>query len=75
MILPTKHVPISRSVMGQSVRVLGRLQRPITMSRLWDDVRHETDFRSFDRFVIVLDFLFMLGLIELRDGLLRRVRT
>ena len=39
MILPTKHVRPDRALIGVGAEVLEILKRPMTMSRLWDEVR------------------------------------
>src|SRR5260370_4188117 len=39
MILPTKHVRPDRALIGVGAEVLEILKRPMTTSRLWDEVR------------------------------------
>ena len=39
MILPTKHIRPDRSLVGLGGDVIGALERPITMSKLWDAIR------------------------------------
>jgi hypothetical protein len=79
MILPTKHVSADRALIGVGAEVLRILKRPMTMSRLWDEVR---DRRTVDVpnapidyqwFVLSLDFLFLIGAVDFENGLLRRV--
>lgn len=72
MILPTKHIPVQHALIGVGAVVLGRLRHPLTVSTLWERVRREEGVSTFDRFVLALDLLFLLGAIELRDGLLYR---
>lgn len=72
MILPTKHIPIRHSLLGQAGAIWRRHQRPITVSRLWDQFEDSEEFRSFDRFVLALDLLFLLGLFEIERGLIRK---
>lgn len=72
MILPTKHISTSRSLLGVGATVLKNLQGAQTVSRLWEHVRTEPEVRNFERFVLALDLLFALGAIELHEGLLRR---
>jgi hypothetical protein len=43
-----------------------------TITHLWERVRSGDDKITFQRFVLVLDFLYLIGSVELRDGLLRR---
>ena len=74
MIMPTKHVTIRHSLIGQSMLVLQKLNRPKTTSTLWSQVKHSDEIRSYERFLMAVDLLFILGAIELREGLLRRVK-
>lgn len=39
MILPTKHVRPDRALVAVGAEVLTILKRPMTMSRLWDEMR------------------------------------
>jgi hypothetical protein len=78
MILPTKHIRPDRALLAVGGDVLGHLHEPMTVSRLWDDVRAhrgEPDQPSpinYDWFVLALDLLFLIGAVEFERGLLRR---
>ena len=76
MILPTKHLPESQSLIGVGGTILVLLaEREATVSSLWDEfriARQESGRISFDWFVLGLDLLFALGTIELDRGVLRR---
>jgi len=79
MILPTKHVRPDRALIGVGVEVLEALKRPMTMSRLWDEIRgRRTLFTpnapiDYQWFVLSLDLLYLIGAVELDRGLVRRV--
>jgi hypothetical protein len=75
MILPTKHIKTSQSVVGLGAAVLNILAEEQTLTRLWESARLELDKITFERFVLTLDFLYMLGCIELTRGLVRRRRA
>lgn len=75
MILPTKHVTLRQSLLGQASIVLRHLSRPKSMSTLWNNVQADGGIRSFDRFLLAVDMLFLLGVVELHENRLRRVRT
>jgi len=71
MILPTKGIPPRRSILAIACEVLRALDDDKSVSRLWDDFRLGSDPESkitFDWFVLGLDFLFILGLIDLSRG-------
>jgi hypothetical protein len=75
MILPTKHLPLERTLLAGGAQLLSLLARPSTVSELWDHARGETAFPSFDHLVLALDVLFALGMIGLDGGRLKRTRT
>jgi hypothetical protein len=72
MILPDKYVPPQRSMLGLGASLLVVLRRPQTITALWERVRVLEEFGTFERFVLALDFLYLLGLVEYRAGLLRK---
>lgn len=76
MILPTKHIPEHRSLIGVGGTILALLsEREATVSGLWEEfleIRGETGRISFDWFVLGLDLLFAMGAIELDRGVIRR---
>jgi hypothetical protein len=74
VILPTKHLPLERTLLAAGAQLLGQLSRPVTISGLWDRVRQDVAFPSFDHLVLALDVLFALGMVDLEDGRLKRRR-
>lgn len=75
MILPTKHVTARRSVLGVGAQILFFLSDDQTVTRLWGSVRSGEDGTTFRQFVLALDLLYLLGCVELSDGILRRRRS
>ena len=77
MILPTKHIPPERSLLGIGAEVLTLLVQPMTVSRLWDELRARRAASSqavvdYKWFVLAVDLLFVVGAVELDRRLLRR---
>ncbi len=78
MILPTKHIRPDRALLAVGGDLLVSLYEPRTVSGLWDDVRAKRGDSgepapiNYDWFVLALDLLFMIGVIELDRGLLRK---
>lgn len=77
MILPTKHMAANRALLGVGGTILRALSTPRTMSALWDEIRagdgRETQAAiDYKWFVLALDLLFMLGAVELAQGVLQR---
>lgn len=74
-ILPTKHVSEHTSLLGLAGRLAGELREPCTVSELWRRARERRDPGSFARFVLALDLLYLIGVVVLDDGLLRRAAS
>ena len=74
MIVPTKHISINRSLIGIGAAVLPQLSEPRTITSLWEVCRQIEAVGTFHRFVLVLDLLYLLGAIELRDGQIFRTK-
>jgi len=72
MILPTKHISVAQSYLGMGAQVLAKIDRPITLTRLWERVREAGAITSYENFVLTLDLLYCLDAVEFNDGLLRR---
>ena len=72
MILPTKHLDLSSSLLGAGAVVLARLDRPRTVSAVWEMVRGREEVQNFARFTLALTLLYTLGVIELEAGLIVR---
>lgn len=78
MILPSKHLSQNRALLTVGAEILRRLTLPVTASALWEQVSHSVRAQAtpfalrYDAFVLALDLLFLVGAIELREGLLIR---
>ena len=78
MILPSKHLPQDRALLTVGATILRQLSHPITVSALWEQMprvvveQKVSSPMRYDGFVLALDFLFLVGAIELREGLLVR---
>lgn len=79
MILPTKHIRPDRALLSIGGDLLACLREPLTVSRLWDDIRSKRgtvpDLApiNYDWFVLALDLLFMVGAVEFERGLVRKL--
>ena len=79
MILPSKHVRPDRALIGVGAEILEILKRPMTMSRLWDEVRGRRAQHAasapidYQWFVLALDLLYTIGALDFDRGLVRRV--
>ena len=75
MILPGKHIHVSNSLLNIGAILLKCIDSTQTVTVLWDNPMIKSEVRSFEKFVLGLDFLFMLGTIEYRDGIIRKVQS
>lgn len=72
MILPNRHQALDRTLLGVGALLLQELNRPETVSSLWHQVRERPEVGSYQRFTLALDLLYVIGGIDLIDGLVAR---
>lgn len=75
MILPSRNIAPDRALLTIAGNVFQRLSEPMTISRLWDDLRSEYQKKpiSYSWFILAIDLLYVMNLVWFdRDGLLRR---
>ena len=78
MILPSKLVQPERALIGVGAEILGALTKPMTMSRIWDEIRGRRTLAApqapldYEWFVLALDFLYSIGAVDYERGTLRR---
>ena len=76
MILPTKHIPADRALLGLGARILRILRRPQTVSHLWEAVSRDGGARvPYDWFVLSLNLLYLVGAVEYVGGRINRTST
>jgi len=74
MILPDKTIALRYSFIGAGSRILIELESDQTVSSLWERVKNYDEIKSFDKYLLILDFLYVLNLIEFEEGILKKVR-
>jgi len=78
MILPTKHIRSERALLTIGAEVLGCLREPMTVSRVWDELRKrrgetpEPSAITYDWFILALDLLFIVKAVDFDSGVLRK---
>jgi hypothetical protein len=78
MILPSKHIPESRSLAAIGGEILAQLEEPRAVSEIWERVvaaRHATGRGAplpYDWFVLALTFLNSIFAVDLANGLVVR---
>lgn len=74
MILPTKHIKLSNSLLNVGAEILKYLEESQTVTSLWNKARTVSHVKTFERFTLGLDLLFILGMVDFEDGLVRGVK-
>jgi hypothetical protein len=72
-LLPDKHVATGDSLVGQSAQLMAVLPDAVSVPRAWALARDLFPQQPFGRFVLILDVLAALRLVELRGELLVRL--
>jgi len=75
MILPDKNILLANSLLGMGAGLLIKLKSPQTVSSLWEKVRHYGEIHSYEKYILTLDLLFLLHLVELEAGVLKRINA
>jgi len=73
MILPNKYVPENEALLGVGALLLKELSDNEDISTFWDRVKSMPTVDNFERFVLSLDLLFVLGLVEADNGKICKV--
>ena len=72
MIFPNKNILLSHSLLGMGSKIITELHVPQTVSSLWEKARRHEEIKTFEKFILTLDLLYALGLIEFDEGIIRR---
>lgn len=78
MILPTKHINFSQSLLGLGAYILTQLQSPKSIDELWE--AYKVDYKnniylakhSFDNLVMTLIFLYSVGSVTENNGVIKK---
>ena len=73
MILPSKHINFSQSLLGLGGFILNILNKPMTLDEVWVKYskRSKEEFpghHSFDNIVLAIDLLYMIGSIKINEN-------
>ena len=68
MILPSKHIVLDYSLMGVGATVLDAMKHCDTVTDIWENVRIDKAVGTFERFVLAMTLLFLLGAVEYAEG-------
>jgi hypothetical protein len=72
MILPSKHISENQALLGVGAVLLREIKRPQTLTSLWEKVHHNAAVGTFERFILALDLLHVMGLVALANGMIEK---
>jgi hypothetical protein len=75
MILPTKHVLPRNSLLGAGAILLKFMEQPMTVSALWQKAKQRREIGNYQRFVLAINLLFLLGAVDYQRGLIVRSKA
>lgn len=75
MILPNKFLEEKDSLLYVGALLLNKLDVPTSVSELWNQVNDNKSVNNYERFIITLDMLYVLNLIELKNDKIRRINN
>lgn len=75
MIMPSKYVREEEAIIGVGSILLQHIKNNINISTLWENVKTNHIVVTFDRFVIALDFLYILGIIDVKQNDIVRIKS
>ncbi|MGD9638723.1 MAG: ABC-three component system middle component 6 [Alphaproteobacteria bacterium] len=78
MLIPKKHLNFSQSLLGLGSYLIEELKTPKTIDDLWK--KYQFDFKSgnyfakhsFDNLILTIVFLFSIGVIEEKQGIISK---
>lgn len=72
MILPTKHTTAHEALIGAGALILQQTSKPVPLSNLWEAVKASSAVQTYERFVLTLDMLHIIGAIDIKDNMIMR---
>ena len=72
MIMPNKNITMRYSLLHCGALVLAELKDTDTISSLREKTKKQEVLSSYEKFILTLDYLFVIGAITLHDGLIMR---
>ncbi len=74
MIMPSKYLREDEALIGVSATLLPLVEKYGNLSALWESAKKINTIGNFERFILALDLLYLLGLVDLCDNKIVRVQ-
>lgn len=75
MILPTKHIAAHEALIGAGALILQQVRDSVSLSGLWEAVKSDAAVQTYERFILTLDMLYIIGAIDVEGHMIVRVRA
>lgn len=73
MIMPSKYLKEDEALIGVSAALLSLIEGNGNLSEIWESAKKIKAIGSFERFILALNFLYLLDLVDLHEN--KIVRT
>ncbi len=74
MIMPSKYLREDEALIGVSAALLPLVEKNGNLSVLWESAKKIDAFGNFERFILALDLLYLLGVVDLHGNKIVRVQ-
>ena len=74
MIMPNKYLKEEDTLLGSSAVIFNNIQEHQNLSELWDNVKNNNSVYNFERFILSLDMLYALDLIDFKNNNIIKVK-
>ena len=75
MIMPNKNIKLEYSLLNCGAIILENLQEIDTISSLWEKARLTETMVNYEKFVLTMDYLFLIDVIRMDNGMIVRCRN
>jgi len=72
MILPNKYINEKNSLIGVGALLIQHITSGIKIYALWDMIKNEEHVGTYERFILSLDFLYLIGLVDFKENCIIR---
>ena len=74
MILPDKNIKLEYSLLSCGAVLLSEIVEPQTISLLWEKAKRYAVLVSYEKFLLTLDYLYIINAITFKDGMIERCK-
>lgn len=73
MIMPSKYLREDEALIGVSAALLPLVESSDSLTALWESAKKIDAVGTFERFILALDFLYLLGIVDFHNNKVVRV--